>query len=489
MKLIKKKRFSFLAFTIMGFLVVEIGAFGIYNYVQPSYKEVITTKVQHSQAPTGGYYVAINNRFISLDSTYAALNINKILNATSNQNDTNLVTYIMSQYDNTTGLFYDHEVPSLPATYSAIQSLYLLDKLSLINKTKTIASVLALKTTNSLFRDYIELNQTPVGSSGELDHLFQAVSILQLLNNNPNNLYSTLNRTQVMKSLLTFQYQGGFKDQVTDTAPNMQNAYYVSKIISNLGISLKTFESNGFNSTLLFNWIKQMYSGSGFMLNQNSVASVEASAYAIITLTWLGYTPSTINKQFGNSFQFMLEALGTSYINEHNSGTLDSISDVLVSFQSVNSIESLNQPYLNPSGQTDFMLLIGLTSVLLIIFIILTIVQVFKEDESNYFETALKMCLKEVYETKGTDLQRLSYLLGEQIKEINFVFQDYDQSIANLRAKSEDYEFIILFEADSWFPKELTKYDIETRQALVGIDFLGRAVLYTIDEALEVLKT
>ena len=56
-------------------------------------------------------------------------------------------------------------------------------------------------------------------------------------------------------------------------------------------------------------------------------------------------------------------------------------------------------------------------------------------------------------------------------------------------ALSEEYEFIILFDTFSWFPQELTKYEIGSRLALIGLNFLDKDVLYTIEEAIDVLKT
>ncbi len=489
MKYIRKKKFSFFAFTLMALLFLEIGAFGLNNYLQPSYREVITDKVQKSQAPNGGYYIAINSNQVSLSSTYAALHINLLLNNTKLQNNTNIMTYIMSQYDTKTGLFYNHDNLSLSATYSAIESLSFVHDLDLINSSKTINSILDLKTKDSLFHDVSATNNISQSSIGELDHLFQAVSILKILYNNQSDFYSALNRTQILYSLLNLQQQGGFKEKITDSFPNMRNAYYVSQIVENLGFNLSTFETIGFKPSSLINWIRQMYTGSGFIYNQNSVPSVEATAYALITLLWLGLPPDILAKQYGNSFGFMVNALGASYINGPNILTLDSMNDVLIALKSANSLNILNQSYLKGDSQMDFLTIIAFTSILLILFIILTIIQVFKEDESNYYETALKMCLKEVYENKGDNLERLSYLLGEKITKITFTFQDFDQSLAHLRAQSEEHEFIIQFETFSWFPKELTKYDLETRQALNGFNFLDKDVLYTIEEALQALHS
>ena len=89
----------------------------------------------------------------------------------------------------------------------------------------------------------------------------------------------------------------------------------------------------------------------------------------------------------------------------------------------------------------------------------------------------------------GNDLNQLSYLLGETIEKISFNFQDPDNSQAILRAQSKEHEFVIVFDTFSWLPRELTKYDIETHQALLGFNFLvDNVVLYTIEEALEAIK-
>ena len=487
MKFIKKKRFSFFAFAVMGILIIEIGALGLFNYLQPSYNTKITKTVRRYQAPTGGYYGSLQVHQPTLDSTYAALSINSILNKSRSVDNTTMLSYILSQYDTKTGLFYANDEPSLSATYSAIGSLALLNKLQTINASKTIDTVLTLRTNDSFFTGYNELNQSP--STGELDHLFEAAFILNTLFTNQTAYYLALNRTQILFSLLTLQYQGGFKENIQDQVPNMRNAFFVTRILANLGVSLTFFESLGFKPSSLISWIDQMYTASGFRPNQNSGPSPEATAYALISLERLGVSSAELHTKYEDGITFMFNSVGSNYLADDPTGSLDSLYDIVVALKVSNNLGMVNQLYLDPVDQTFFAVLIGLTVILLILLIILTMIQVFKEDESKYYETALKRCMKEVYESHGKELERLSFLLGEQITQVTFVFQEFNESVANLRALSEEHEFIILFDTFSWFPQELTKYEIGSRPALIGLNFLDKDVLYTIEEAIEVLKT
>ena len=470
----------------MGILIIEIGALGLFNYLQPSYNTKITNTIGRYQSPTGGYYGSLLVHTPTLDSTYAALSINSILNKTSSVDNTTLLTYISSQYDNKTGLFYKNDEPSLSATYSAIGSLAILNKLQTINASKTIDTVLKLRTNDSFFIGYNELNQSPF--TGELDHLFEAVFILNTLFTNQTAYYLALNRTQILFSLLTLQDQGGFKERVQDQVPNMRNAYYVTGILANLGVNLTFFESLGFQSSSLISWIDSMNIDSGFRINQNSGPSPEATAYALISLERLGVSSAELHTKYENGITFMFNSVGSSYLTDDPTGSLDGLNDIVVALKLSNNLGMVNQLYLDPISQTFFAILIGLTVILLILLIVLTIVQVFREDEGKYYETALKRCVKEVYESHGKELGQLSFLLGEPIQQVTFVFQEFNESVANLRALSEEHEFIILFDTFSWFPQELTKYERGSRLALIGLNFLDKDVLYTIEEAIDVLK-
>ena len=129
----------------MGVLFIEILSFGTFNYLQPTYATKIFAVTRQYQDQEGGYYATLQNHQTTLESTYAALTINSVLNKTNLIATTNVTIFIMSYYDNSTGLFFSSDEPSLSTTYSAIGSLALLDKLSELNFTKTIWTVLKLK--------------------------------------------------------------------------------------------------------------------------------------------------------------------------------------------------------------------------------------------------------------------------------------------------------------------------------------------------------
>lgn len=470
----------------MGVLFIEILSFGAFNYLQPTYNTKIINVTSQYQDHVGGYYITLQNHQATLDSTYAALTITSILNKTNVIDTTNVTDFVMSFYDNSTGMFFSGDAPSLSATYSAIGSLALLNELSKINSTKTITSVLNLQTNGSFFRDYNEINQS--GIEIELNNLYEATFILNTLFTNKNDYYQAINRTKMLTALVTLQYQDGFKENAQAQVPNMRNAYYVSQIVANIGANITYFESLGFQLSALENWIDQSYTGSGFSYTQNSQPSVEGTSYALMSLANLGVSKEVLKIKYQNGINALMNSLGENYFRENNGNTLGTLSILLIALKDTNNLEMINRLYLDPASQQLFTGLIGITLILLLISIVLLLFQVLKEDESNYYETALKTCVHEVYDSHGDELHRLSYLLGDTIEKVSFVFQDTgNQTI--LRAQSKEHEFVIVFETFSWLPRELTKYDLETHQALLGFNFLvDDVVLYTIEEALEAIS-
>ena len=91
-----------------------------------------------------------------------------------------------------------------------------------------------------------------------------------------------------------------------------------------------------------------------------------------------------------------MSSLGESYFRENNGNTLGTLSILLASIKNTDNLEMINKLYLDPVSQELFTGLIGITLIFLLISIILTIIQVLKEDESNYYETALKNCIHDV---------------------------------------------------------------------------------------------
>jgi hypothetical protein len=483
-----KKRISIYTYIILGLLVLEIAGFGIFNSFQPSYKTELGTILQEFQAPGGMYYNTRSEKELSLEATYSGLSIKSILNLFDSSNNDSITDFITSFYDNETGLFKHDSVPSIEATYSAIGSLSILNNLQRINTSKTIISILKLQTNDSLFRDYNELNQSLHSSFGELGHLFEAVSILDKLFNNQTEYYLAINRTEIALGLLSLQENGGFKEGIGYPLPTMRNAYYVTGTMAKLGPSITFYESLGFQTANLQNWIDNLYTEFGFKFHALSEPSIEATAYAIISLERLGLTPTEIYSEYQNGIEFMLNFVNNAILSDESEETLDIIHDVLFAFSRINTLDMINRPYIRPVYQTVFSVIIGITFILLFILVIIGLIMLFEEDEIDYYESALKQSINKVYDNQGKDLTEISFLLGERIDQILFVFQEEDNSIANLRAISENYEFIIQYETVSWLPKKLFKYIRNTSQPLIVFDFLDREVYYKIDEAITILK-
>ena len=157
-----------------------------------------------------------------MDSIYNAVSIYNDLNESIPNKDA-LVSSIMSSFNTTTGLFSDENVSSIEATYQAVSSLSILGKESLINKSRVIKSILALQTNDSLFREYNELNSSNQVVVGELDHLYEAVSSLNILYNNQTQLLTTLNVTRITYAISSLQNSdGGFLEGVLYMNSNMK---------------------------------------------------------------------------------------------------------------------------------------------------------------------------------------------------------------------------------------------------------------------------
>ncbi len=483
-----KRKASTFTFLIMGILLLEVLFLGVFNSFQPSHKSQVIDLVNTYQSPEGVYYNSVKDKQLSLESTYSALSINSILNRSIAAHNDTITNFILSKLDSKTGLFSDTNQPSLEATYSAIGSLSILNRLDEINKTKTIQSILQLQTNDSLFSDYPELNQTNQYTLGEIDHLFEAASILDKLFNNQTEYYLALNRTNIAYTLFSLQSNGGFVEGGMYTTPDMRNAYLVTGIMTKLGPNIGFYESIGFQSDALQTWIKSMYTESGFRMHQASEPSVEATAYAIMSLYRLGLNRTYILSQYGHGIDEMLNYLNYDYLSHESQNTLDTIHDALLAMNMIDIIGKINQPYISEGSQIIFSAIIGLTVLALIISLGINIYLLFKEDEIDYYESTLQKAIKTAFESQGKNLEELSSLLGDRITQLLFIMQEDDENYVNLRAMSANYEYNILYEAYSWSPSKLFKYTLNTTVPLIQFDFLDKEVFYTIEEAVLKLK-
>ena len=461
---------------------------GFFFAIQPSYESHILDIVDRHKSSTSGYVDSVSSQTPTLEATYSALSINSILNTTNKIDNNSVTEFILTKLDKTTGLFMDNSEPSLEATYAAIGSLAILNRLQEINTSQTIQTVLQLQTNDSLFQDVDTFNSSQPNVIGELDHLFEAVSILDKLFTNQSDYYLAINRTAIAYGLFPLQYQGGFKEGILYNLTNMRNAYYVTGIMSKLGPNIAFYDSLGLQTNELLEWIVNLYTPTGFKFHSSSAPSIEATAYAIMALERLGYGQTQIYQDFKSGIDYMMNALSDNYVNTENSSILDIIQDILQSMSRISILSKISQPFISQTIESFFTIILGTTLVALIFLILVNFEQIFKEDEGNYFEPVLQKCIQSVFESAGKDLEELSYLLGEPISQVVFELFEDDDSVANLRAISQKYEFIITYETIEFEPKKLLKYAKSTSIPIITFDFLDKEIFYTIDEAIIHLK-
>ena len=184
----------------------------------------------------------------------------------------------------------------------------------------------------------------------------------------------------------------------------------------------------------------------------------------------------------------MLNFLTSDFPNDEYSNTLDTIHDALLTMNRITILDRIHQPYINQANQLFFITLIGFTMLVMVLLIVLSIIQLVREDEIDFFESAIKNCVKMVFDTQGEDWTELSFLLGEPINQIVFIFQEDDDSFSNLRVISNNYDFIITHESYSWLLRKVIKYVRNTTHPIITFDFLDIDVFFKIDEAIIKLK-
>lgn len=485
------KRISYIILAIIFF---EIIVFGGWYFTQPTYKATVLSIVTSHESPNQSYYFAsTSNKNLSLDSIYNAVSIYNDLNESVPNKDA-LASSIMGSFNTSTGLFSDENVSSIEATYQAVNSLSMLGKVSEVNKTRIINSIWSLRTNDSLFREYNELNSTNQVVVGELDHSYEAISALNILYNNKTQLLVNLNINKTLLAISSLQNSdGGFLEGVLYSNSNMKNAYYVVKLYGLLN-QTSNYETLGFRQSALSQWIENMYTNNGFKMQGSSQPSVEATAYALIAFKYLGYSDQNIQSLFPDGYNSIEKFLDTNFLNDKTRNPLDVLHDILGALTQINQIGEMNNPYFS---QTDQFYFASTFAIFILAFVVNTIINLgfaLKEDDTKYFEGELHVVLENIFTDEdlgqdlNPDLSELSDLLGQQITKIEIIDIPEEDKLAILKAYTDTGFFLISYETFSYLAKKIEKYTPE-EELLSSIDFLESDIFFTVEEGRNHLLT
>jgi len=461
-------------------LLLEFIVFSIFLSFQPTRQQVVVDTIGGYKHSNGyGYQEA------DLGSTFYSISSLTMLGESIPATDANQIrSFVLSQQDTATGLFRNLAGKiSVEATYYAIGTLNQLgDPSSIINSTQVKSSLLDLKTSNGLFREYgpgDEVHQV----YGDTEIFFQAVSVLQKLTLNTTDFYLALNRTQIAQTLSVLQAADGsvnkgyFQNEYT-----MKNAYHVSSLLDKLNVSLGFFDTYGFSTNRLINWIDQMYTHDGFRMTAVSKPTPEATAYALIALNRLGIPNENITQQYADGLGEMVHEIVGKL--EHDADPIDTIHDILLSVSITNNLDLLQNKTVSKGFEDAFGILIGLTSFLLFAAFITSSLQTLREDDSEYFDTALSLLIPEVLDDTTTGKTKLSKLLGLKIDRL--VLIEHSKSTrGTFRLHTKEYEFLITFTFETWDPLELTMVRSGSTKELLNLQFYESDLIPVIQQKIK----
>ena len=479
-----------ISIVIIAILAIEIVAFAGWYMTQPSYKSTIVSIVdQHESSDQSYYFDSLTTKSSSLDSIFNAVNVYSSLQKLDQVNIDKLVSFILSKFNTSTGLFTQSGFSSLSATFDAVSTLSILNQTSKLNKLDISTAVMKLQTNDSLYRDYTESNTSNNILVGEVDHLYQALSILQELSTNQTQLLNSINETKTIESMASLQDgTGGIKEGVLYSMPNLQNTYYATLVLKLFNRSMIYYNEHGIRIDDLVNWIGTLYSSKGFKLQADSEPSVEATAYAFISLKNLNVSLNDIQNLYPDGVTSIINFLDSNFISDNSRNTLDVLHDVLFSMSEMNLISRLNKPYFN--SQTQFLVSSSI-ALTIFAFIINTLINLFfmlKEDDTKYFEGKLHVVIQKLLNNDDDDLSDLSNILGEAIMKIEFQPIESDEKLGLLNAYSAQFKFIITYETFNGLAKKVNKYSSDG-VLLSELDFLESDIFFTIDEAREYLQS
>ncbi len=471
-----------ITYVILAILLLEVLVFAGWYFTEPTYKATVLSIVKDHESPDQSYfYTSTTNQNFSIDAIYNALSIYSSLNQ-SMPNKNVITSSILGSYNFSTGLFSKNNVSSLETTFQAVSALSILGQVNKINKTKTIDSILALRTTDSLFREYNEFNDSNQILVGELDHLYQGLASLRILYQNNTKLFSDINSTKMIKSIFSLQSgDGGFLEGILYNTSNMKNAYYLTKIFSLLNNPLSYYESLGFRASDLEQWIQSMYTNKGFKMQGTSEPSVEATAYALITLRFLEASTQSIKANYSDGVNSIMNFLSTNFLNDPTRNSLDVLNDILSALSQINQLTTLNKTYFSLTAQFYFGSMFTITILAFVINILINLFFALKEDDNKYFEGKLHIVIQKIIEGNDQDLLELSSLLGETINTIEIIPIENDEKLALLKASANNVFFLISYETFNGLAKKIEKYSNQD-DLLSVIDFLESDIFFTIDQ-------
>ena len=477
-----------ISYVILALLLIEIVIFSGWYFTQPTYKtKVLSIVKDHENQDQNAFFQSLTNTTPSVQSTYHALSIYSSLNESVN-NKENIASYILSNYNSSTGLFDNNNASSLETTFQAVSSLNLLGKASVLNKTMIIKGVLGLQTNDSLFREFNEINTSHQIVIGELDHLYQALSILHILYQNDTLLHSTLNITRITQTIVSLQGgDGGMYEGILYSSANMRNAYYTGKIFQLINKPMSYYESLGFRTSDLEQWLSSMYSNKGFKIQGDSEPSVEATAYAFITYRNLNKSIEYIKSNFPDGVNSIINFLDSDFTKDNSRNPLDVLHDVIAGLTQIGQQSQLNKPYFNETAQFYFA---SSFAIIIFAFVVNTLINLafaLKEDDTKYFEGKLHLVIQKLLENNSGDLSDLKTLLGEPISSIELVPLEYEEKLAIMKAYSPEYYFLITYETFNGLAKKIEKYTNDD-ELIAVIDFLESDIFFTVEEGTEHLK-
>ncbi len=478
-----------ITYVILAVLFLEVLTFAGWYFTQPTYKTTIFSIVKDHESSNHDYFFqSQTNQLPSIDSTYYALSIYSNLNETITNKEA-LSSFILRSYNSTTGLFSNNNVSSIETTFKAVSALTILGKTAELNKTQMIQAILALKTSDSLFREYNEFNTSKQLLVGELDHLYEALSTLNILYNNTTLLFNNININNTIKTVTSLQgLDGGMYEGILYSIPNMKNAYYTMKVFNLLNKSLSYYESLGFNPSSLENWMQSMYSSNGFKMQSDSEPTVEATSYALVAYKELGMTNQEIENKFPEAITSITNFLGSDFTNDHSRNPLDVLNDLMDAMGHIGQQSKLTQPYFNESAQLYFGGAFAITILAFVINTVINLLFALKEDDTKYFEGSLHIAIQKIIENESSDYTELSTLLGELITSIELMPLEGDDKLGILKAYSSEVYFLITYETFNDLAKKVEKYSSENNDLLSVIDFLESDIFFTVAEGREHLQ-
>jgi len=463
-------------------LLLELALFSIMINSQPAKREVVINKIDsYKQANGFGYStVDVGSSFYST-SIYSMMgrNLDSSLNAS-------MQTFVLSRQDTDTGLFKtaDGKI-SLHETYYAVGLLNQLSNIQAsLNATLLQTSIMGLRSSNGFFREYTATDEVDL-VYGDLSSLFEAVSILSKISQNTTEFYLSLNRTQIAQSLSVIQRDDGsmnsgyFKNEYT-----MKNIYYTTSIIDKLNVSRSFFDDLGLRTDLLLSWINDRYTHDGFRMTSVSEPTIEASAYALISLKRLGQSNDNITLRYSDAIDEVVHEM-IDDINEEVD-PIDSLHDIILALSITGNLNRLNEKQVPEGLENTMGALIITTSILLLLAFTITSLNLLREDDTQYFDSALNQLLPIIIEDQEVGKEKLSELLDLEIQQIVLI-EHQNSARGSIRAKCDKIEILITFTFDTWDPLDLKLFREGSMEILLSIDFYDSKLVTKVQEMIKVV--